>query len=461
MGRWGEKLGSTPKDGGRWGKVLAAEEITQPPSLDGGFSFKEMVKNIPSSAVSEGKEMLSVVAHPQQTKNALTGLGAGLIEKAIPGEQNHEHYVDAVKKFYSDRYGGFDNFKKTLEKDPIGTLADVASILSGLGGVTKGGAKVAGKVATIPGAITKTGSVLAETGKALEPLNIIAKGVIAPFKLIPQKIPESLYRKAAIMSTTIPAKDRVSAIKTALKEGIPLTQKGIDKLWKRVFELDDEVSEIINSKSSAKIPTEKVIAHLKEAKDYFSDYPGNKAILKKIDRFEIEITEQLGKSISAKSAQAMKKKVYTVLRDAYKGEVKIPDKKSRMAIANGVRTELEKLFPEISKLNKQEGALLNLNTSISRAVERISQQRLVSWRDLTIGTSVGFATDSPAAGASALVAMMILSDAKVQSHIAILLNKAKTTKYVNIKAPLTNTRLGAFQAGRFKSEIKEHELRRK
>lgn len=119
----------------------------------------------------EGGSQLEARVPP--TLRALFDLGAGVVEKAMPGEQEHEATANAVGQYFADRYGGgnFENAKKTIINDPIGALLDVASVLTAGGGAIK----AAGKIAKV-GAIEKTGKVLETAGKVTDPLMMSAKG---------------------------------------------------------------------------------------------------------------------------------------------------------------------------------------------------------------------------------------------------------------------------------------------
>ena len=136
----------------------------EPQVDDDQFSLGETVRNIPSSAGRFLGGIAGAVAHPIRTVKALAGVGAGAVEKFIPGRQAEEKYVDALFDVYKERYGGVDNALQTIETDPIGVLADLSIVLTG-------GGAIAGKI----GAVSKVGQTVSKVGQAINPLSAVTK----------------------------------------------------------------------------------------------------------------------------------------------------------------------------------------------------------------------------------------------------------------------------------------------
>lgn len=107
------KLGTTIFER-HYGQQQAAQEQAAPE--DDGFSFTQMVGNIPSSAYNVGASTVQAIAHPIETAQGLYELG-----------------WEGLFNFYKDRYGSVDNFLNTLEKDPAGVFLEGSTILSGGG----------------------------------------------------------------------------------------------------------------------------------------------------------------------------------------------------------------------------------------------------------------------------------------------------------------------------------------
>ena len=133
-------------------------------SLTGGEVLSQAVKNIPSSAVQLAKDVTYPIRHPIETAQSLTSLGKGIVKLIIPGEpttyDKDEEAAKAVGKFFADRYGSFDAFKKSFATDPLGVASDVAIVFTG-------GASLAAKVPNVAGTTTQT---ISKIGTAIDPV---------------------------------------------------------------------------------------------------------------------------------------------------------------------------------------------------------------------------------------------------------------------------------------------------
>lgn len=126
---------------------------------------QQAMENLPSSAGQFATDIGTAIMHPLDTLGTVRDVAMGAVYKAVPGEQPEEKIADKIGKFYSDRYGSMEGFKKALAKDPVGILGDFATVLTG------GGAAVA----KAPGMAGRIGKVVATTGKAIDPLNLVGK----------------------------------------------------------------------------------------------------------------------------------------------------------------------------------------------------------------------------------------------------------------------------------------------
>jgi len=143
---------------------------TSSPDLSLGEAAIEAVGNIPSSAAQFGTDIMQPVMHPVQTAEALANMVKGYVQKLTPGVQDEERHADAVNKFFADRYGGWEEFKRTLAKDPVGMLGDVSLAFSG-GGTA---------LARLPGITGKIGKAAQTTGRLSDPLSIAGRAVANP-----------------------------------------------------------------------------------------------------------------------------------------------------------------------------------------------------------------------------------------------------------------------------------------
>jgi hypothetical protein len=151
-------------------------EVVQQP--DQGMTWPQAamsaVEHLPESAARFGGDIIQPFLHPIDTGKSLAALGNGIIQKLIPGEHPDEATADAVGKFFMDRYGNSEGIKKTLATDPVGMLGDVASVLTGVGGVA----------ARAPGMIGRVGVAAQKAGALVDPLTATVRGGKLAGKLV-------------------------------------------------------------------------------------------------------------------------------------------------------------------------------------------------------------------------------------------------------------------------------------
>lgn len=143
-----------------------APQQPQPPK---NYSWSEVpgaaASNLGSSALRFGEAVAQPFMHPIDTSKALAKTGIGAVQKMIPGQQGYEQYADAVGKFYMDRYGSMDAFKRALAEDPVGVMADASMFLTG-------GETALGRVPGVVGDVAKAAGTV---GRTIDPLNVVTK----------------------------------------------------------------------------------------------------------------------------------------------------------------------------------------------------------------------------------------------------------------------------------------------
>ena len=150
--------------------VLAALDAPTPTSEAGSMSIAEMLSSASSNFGSSAQQFASDTAqpflHPIETADSLLSLGKGIVQLAIPGEQEDEKTARAVGAFFVDRYGSVEAAKRTFATDPVGFFGDVSMVLaSGGAGLA---AKTAGRANTIAQGVQKV-------GEAMDPINAVTK----------------------------------------------------------------------------------------------------------------------------------------------------------------------------------------------------------------------------------------------------------------------------------------------
>ena len=137
-----------------------------------GQTASQAVSNLIPSTVNLVKNVASAITSPVETAKGVMDIAAGGLQNALPkgvvdyintkfpsqSAEEAQAKADAVGKFYVDRYGSIEGFKRALGKDPAGVMADAATVLSG-------GAGLASKAG-----LTRTGEVLNTAARAVDPL---------------------------------------------------------------------------------------------------------------------------------------------------------------------------------------------------------------------------------------------------------------------------------------------------
>lgn len=148
----------------------------------------QALHNAPESAGRFIEGIAQPFMHPIDTATALSNVGTGAIAMggsalaaAVPSEalpektfgERYQHglnvvkeksgaseaYPEAVGKYFTDRYGSIEGFKKAVATDPVGVIGDLSA------GLTAGGAAVA----RAPGVIGKVGETARAAGDILNP----------------------------------------------------------------------------------------------------------------------------------------------------------------------------------------------------------------------------------------------------------------------------------------------------
>lgn len=130
----------------------------------------QALRNLPSSAGQLVQGIAQPFLHPIDTISSFADIGRGVASKvigAVGGKQDAavkartEAAANALGAHFAERYGTIEGFKKALATDPVGIMADAATVLSG-------GSMVAARV---PGAIAaNTSRALATAANAVDPI---------------------------------------------------------------------------------------------------------------------------------------------------------------------------------------------------------------------------------------------------------------------------------------------------
>ena len=183
------------------GARLDSAPPAPPPPATWGEAALRGAQNIPSSAGEFAKNLVQPIIHPIETAQSLGNIGMGVLEHlGLLSGSEHEPYANAVGKFLLDRYGSIEGVKNTLANDPVGLAADLSMILTGGGGLA----------ARAPGLAGRTAEIVGSAGRLVDPLTNAAKvaGKVA-------KVPGEIAAQTLGVSTFAGPE----AIKTAARAG--------------------------------------------------------------------------------------------------------------------------------------------------------------------------------------------------------------------------------------------------
>ena len=461
--------------------LSTAKVISEKPSLDDSeFSVGEMVANIPGSAGKAGKDLYNTFRHPINTAKAVGTLASGVVDKgaeelieALPEsivsggnkfnnwlrdkglpltelpEENPKDInfddsgvADQLGAHIKGRYGSWDAFKNTLEKDPVGVLTDVAGAVSGVGGATK-----------IP--------ALSKAGAALEPLNAITKPAkYVAGKMIPKGMPGKMYERSAKFSTTIPHAERSKLVSTALEHKLSPSFRGVGKLQDKIEVLDGAIDGLIKGadKRGVMIPKGAIFKHLKDLrKKKGGPLIEGKADLKAIDDIAGEYNRHLtaikADRVTPSQLQEIKRDIYSKINFDAKNLRGSPIKgDTYKALARGAKDSLEDVAPEIKNINRQMGDLLELQPNLQRAANRIENNNVIP---LNAPVNIMAGSTAGPGGAAAGVLASLLESAKPRAIAAQGLHNIQNMSVLDMlknNPGMAQARLAAIMAGRQEQE---------
>jgi len=161
-----------------------------------GEMVGQAITNIPSSAGNLVSGLYHAVTNPVQTASGIMDVAAGGLQNAMP-----KSVVDFVNKFESNpeaaqraviaaneaggalkqRYGSVEGIKNTIATDPVGAMADLSTLITGAGGLARGGAigfnaipKSPPSIKTVSG-LNTAADILGKAADVTNPINAMVK----------------------------------------------------------------------------------------------------------------------------------------------------------------------------------------------------------------------------------------------------------------------------------------------
>lgn len=180
-------------------------------------SVKGFLGNVASSGGKFVGDIASALTSPVETGKGLFRLAKGTAQLAIPGEQGDEAVPRALGQHYKERYGGLSNIGETLYNDPVGALADVSTVLGGVGAPLK----LAGAASKIKG-LQAAGKAAQVAGDLTNPI----RAVTAPMKLAGRELGMGVTGMTVRPGTTL-VKEAGGGIAGKRRIAREITEKGL------------------------------------------------------------------------------------------------------------------------------------------------------------------------------------------------------------------------------------------
>jgi hypothetical protein len=380
----------------------------------------EAISNILPSTGRLIKGVVEPVLHPVKTLEGISRMargGLGISSEEAPA-------WEATKQFFVNRYGSEDALKKTIATDPMGFAADISTILSGGGALA----------ARTPGTIGKIGAAVRGIGETINPITApIKAGVGVLNKVAEGNTASNLYQSALKPSTALSVEERLKRVKTGLDERIPVSEKGMAQLEEGIQGLNRDVSQIIATAANQNktISKAKLTDELDKLQNfYIENYADPRPYVGAIDRVKNGMVLSKPNDIPIIQAQSVKQSIYKEIKDAYDAAKKAGPTPNlaggvaaRKNLARAIKQEIEGIVPEVKDLNARESAMIGLDSSIERAVSRISNWDVLGLAAPVVGAAAGV---SPTSKIATTLAYRVIGSPYMKSRLAIALSKKRT-----------------------------------
>lgn len=390
--------------------LLEDESVEFDKVLSPDYSISTSAKNFVPDLMKYGKEMYDMYSNPLQTMKDFGNLGGGVVSKLIPGEQDIEKYADAAWKYYGDRFGSWDKYKRYVEKEPVHALSDISMVAAPFKGLPGAAGKAAGVVSMAdPGALGVT--AIGALNKRIQNAPHAGSEALlrSTVKFPPASIKDRTKRDdmyQTMQENNIIASpegvDQLKSYEKAMFEEVQQRTTKLDNLYGEVplTRIDESINELIKSRSS-------------QGGDIPDMQRDVKAIQSVYDKWRESVPE---------SGRMTPGNLVKLKRNLYKEENFSPTKstsynpreKARAAISRATKRIIEDLDPNMKDINSSWGKLLELKNPLMQAANRLENNNSAFRMQHVIGSVAGHAMGGPAGAALGLGASVLASPERLQ-----------------------------------------------
>ena len=259
----------------------------------------------------------------------------------------------------------------------------------------------------------------------------VARQIAKAGKLIPKEMPEKLLESAMKFRPSIKPEQRANMTRTALREGVMPTVKGLEKIATRLDTLDTGLNKIIDdaTRRGVTIPKGVIFKELKQVRGKMGGAKINaQSDLKAIDSVAKQFNQNLSKMnksrLTPRELQDLKTDAYKRINfDLTQGKASFAKNEAMKSMARQAKESLEGIDPDIQGLNRQMGDLLELNKELERVVSRLDNRNLISL-DTAVKIGAGASTGTTT-GTVAGTAASVLGAPRVKAKTAMVLENLR------------------------------------
>jgi hypothetical protein len=314
-------------------------------------------------------------------------------------------------------YAGAKRAANALLGEPIDTSAGGIATDVALGGVLQGAGRLIGK---IPGVNKVLSPAVADVGPA-------------PSSPVMDKAAYALMEKSMKIPPSVKAAPREIAIKTALKEDIPVTPGGLGRVKGLLDQLEGKMDSVVAANPDAPIKIDSVLGPVRDLQDWAGKTVNGKELSSKIEHVIKNFKKQYGDEITVAQAQELKQNTNAFLRKSY-GELKPVAEEAQKQIVRGLKDRIAQEIPEITGVNARYSDLKVLESALERAVNRTGNWDWFSLSAGMAGVITGGATGSLPKAAWAVALWRTLKSPNIQTRLALILKNAGAGPKANAMA---------------------------
>jgi len=258
---------------------------------------------------------------------------------------------------------------------------------------------------------------------------LASRPIRSAISALPSKLPKVLYESGMKFSNNpkvLSPVDRRHAIQTGIEGGYLPNEKSYDRLWQTVAGNKSKVNSIIDKGDTAGdvIDTSRALRPLDNIKKRFDRVRNQHPELSEaVDDVYARYSQT--PTIGVKDAQTLKETLQDIASFATDDRSKATNRAYK-AVGRGLRIELERLYPDLAKINKESAALLTLENELAKAVGRVGNRDITS-----LGLRVAL-SGAPSPASTANTIMSIFEMPRIKSRLAVMLYKAQTGKNVPV-----------------------------